>query len=50
MKKLNDSGVFHFWQLAAMSPQDAALVATDAKLGGRTTGWVAQSRSLLENA
>jgi small subunit ribosomal protein S2 len=49
VKKLNDAGVFHFWQLAAMSPQDVAKFDADAKLGNRTAGWATQARALLEN-
>ncbi|MCP8938219.1 30S ribosomal protein S2 [Alsobacter sp. SYSU M60028] len=51
-KKLNDAGIFHFWQLAAMSPADVATIDAAAKLGGRIEreGWNAQARALLENA
>ncbi|MFO1151317.1 MAG: 30S ribosomal protein S2 [Alsobacter sp.] len=51
-KKLNDAGIFHFWQIAAMGPAEVAQIDTAAKLGGRIDreGWVAQARSFLENA
>jgi small subunit ribosomal protein S2 len=51
-KKLNDAGIFHFWQIAAMGPSEVAQIDTAAKLGGRIDreGWVAQARSFLENA
>lgn len=50
VQKLNDGGVFHFWQLAAMSPEDVTKVDHDLKLGGRIDreGWVAQARDLAE--
>ena len=49
VKKLNDGGIFHYWQIAAMSDGDAAKVDADLKLGGRIArdGWVNQARSLL---
>ncbi|WP_293866248.1 30S ribosomal protein S2 [uncultured Alsobacter sp.] len=51
-KKLNDAGIFHYWQLAAATPADVAAIEAAAKLGGRIDreGWVAQARSLIENA
>jgi small subunit ribosomal protein S2 len=51
-KKLNDAGIFHFWQIAAMGPAEVAQIDTAAKLGGRIDreGWVAQARGFLENA
>ena len=49
VKKLNDGGVYHYWQLAAMTPADVAKVDADLKLNGRIErdGWVAQARALL---
>ncbi len=49
VKKLNDGGIFHYWQIAAMSDEDTAKVDADLKLGGRIArdGWVNQARSLL---
>jgi len=51
VKKLNDAGIFHFWQIAAMSPADVTKIDGSAKLGGRIDreGWVAQARGMLEN-
>ena len=51
-QKLNDAGIFHFWQLAAMSPEDAATVDRDLKLSGRLEreGWVNQARELVAGA
>ena len=50
-QKLNDGGIFHFWQLAAMSPADVSKVDRDLlKLAGRieSQGWVAQARDLAD--
>ncbi len=49
VKKLNEGGIFHYWQIAAMTPDDEAKVEADLKLGGRITrdGWINQARALL---
>ncbi|BDV35169.1 30S ribosomal protein S2 [Methylocystis iwaonis] len=49
VKKLNDAGVFHYWQIAAMTPGDVEKVDADLKLSGRIArdGWVDQARALL---
>jgi len=49
VKKLNEAGVFHYWQVAAMTPEDVAKLDGDLKFNGRIErdGWVAQARSLL---
>ncbi len=47
VKKLNDAGVFHYWQLAAMTAEDAAKLDGELKLNGRVSGWVDQARSLV---
>ena len=43
VKKLNDAGVFHYWQIAALTPEEAKKLDQDLKLGGRIErdGWVA---------
>ena len=48
--KLNEAGLFHFWQFAAMSPADEAAVDAQLKLSGRIVrdGWTAQARSLVD--
>jgi small subunit ribosomal protein S2 len=46
-KKLNDAGLFHYWQFAAMSAEDAAKVDADLKLNGKVGGWVEQARGLV---
>jgi len=47
VKKLNDAGIFHYWQIASMTPADAEKIDHDLKLGGRVErdGWVSQARS-----
>jgi small subunit ribosomal protein S2 len=49
VKKLNDAGVFHYWQVAAMTPEDVTKLDADLKFNGRIErdGWVNQARSLL---
>ena len=50
IQKLNDGGVFHFWQIAAMTPENAAKLDHDLKLGGKIEreGWIAQARELAD--
>ena len=49
VKKLNDAGVFHYWQIAAMTAEDAAKLDADLRFNGRIErdGWVNQARALL---
>jgi small subunit ribosomal protein S2 len=51
-KKLNEAGVFHYWQLGAMQPGDVAKLDADLKLNGRIErdGWVSQARAMIEAA
>jgi small subunit ribosomal protein S2 len=46
-KKLNDAGLFHYWQFAAMSAEDATKVDGELKLNGKVGGWVEQARGLI---
>ena len=52
VQKLNDAGIFHYWQLAAMKPEDVAQIDRDLKLSGRIDrdGWVQQARDLVAAA
>ncbi|WP_131117730.1 30S ribosomal protein S2 [Lichenihabitans psoromatis] len=52
VQKLNDAGVFHYWQLAAMKPEDITKLDHDLKLAGRIErdGWVQQARELMASA
>ena len=49
VKKLNDAGIFHYWQIGAMTAADAEKIDRDLKLNGRITrdGWINQARSLI---
>ena len=49
VQKLNDGGIFHYWQLAAMTPEDVTKVDRELKLSGRIDreGWVNQARELV---
>ena len=49
VKKLNDAGIFHYWQIAGMTQDDVHSVEQNLKLNGRITrdGWVNQARALL---
>ena len=45
-KKLNDLGIFHYWQIAAFSPEAAHTVGEEVGLPGRVGGWIAQAKEL----
>jgi small subunit ribosomal protein S2 len=49
VKKLNDAGIYHYWQIAAMTPEDSAKIDRDLKLAGRIErdGWINLARSLV---
>ncbi len=49
---LNDAGIFHYWQIAAMTDADVEKLDADLKLNGKIkqNGWVAQARQMLEAA
>jgi small subunit ribosomal protein S2 len=49
VKKLNDAGIFHYWQIAAMTPADAEKLDHDLKFSGRITrdNWVNLARALV---
>ncbi|HXY59923.1 MAG TPA: 30S ribosomal protein S2 [Methylocystis sp.] len=48
VKKLNDGGVFHYWQIAALTADEATKLDGDLKLGGRIArdNWIEQARAL----
>jgi small subunit ribosomal protein S2 len=52
VKKLNDHGVFHYWQIAALTDGEAAKLDADLKLNGRVgrDRWVEQARALVAGA
>ena len=49
-KKLNEAGIFHYWQVAAMRPEDVASIDARLKLNGRIDrdGWIGQARTLID--
>ena len=51
-KNLNEAGIFHYWQIAALAPADIAALDAELKLHGRIErdGWVAQARTLTDAA
>jgi small subunit ribosomal protein S2 len=51
-KKLNEAGVFHYWQIGAMGPDDVKKIDSELKLNGRIArdGWVAQARTMHDAA
>ena len=49
VKKLNEHGVFHYWQLAAMTPEEAVKLDADLRFNGRIARdkWTDQARALM---
>jgi small subunit ribosomal protein S2 len=45
-KKLNDLGIFHYRQIAGLSPDAAHQIGEEVGLPGRMEGWIAQSKEL----
>jgi small subunit ribosomal protein S2 len=45
-KKLNDLGIFHYWQLAGLSSDAARKIGEEVGLPGRMDGWIAQAKEL----
>jgi small subunit ribosomal protein S2 len=45
-KMLNDLGIFHFWQIAELAPDDAHKIGEEVGLPGRVEGWIAQAKQL----
>jgi small subunit ribosomal protein S2 len=43
-KKLNDLGVFHYWQIAELGPAAAHRIGEEVGLPGRIEGWIAQAK------
>jgi len=48
-KRLNEGGIFHFWQIAAMGEGDISTVDGELKLNGRIArgNWVVQAQNLM---
>ncbi len=49
VKKLNDAGIYHYWQIAAMTPENATKIDHDLRLAGRIErdGWIDLARGLV---
>jgi small subunit ribosomal protein S2 len=45
-KKLNDLGIFHYWQIAGLGPAAAHNIGEEVGLPGRVDGWIAQAKEL----
>ena len=52
VKKLNEHGVFHYWQIAAMTKEESDKLDADLKFNGRVArdNWADQARMLLASA
>ncbi|EFI50182.1 MAG: 30S ribosomal protein S2 [Bradyrhizobiaceae bacterium] len=49
-KKLNDLGVFHYWQIAELDHDTAHKIGEEVGLPARADGWVTQSKALTADA
>ena len=49
VKKLNEHGVFHYWQLAAMTPEEVTKLDADLRFNGGVARdkWTEQARALM---
>ncbi len=49
-QRLNDLGVYHFWQIADLEPEMAEALDRAARLSGRIAadGWIAAAKKLVE--
>ena len=45
-KKLNDLGVFHYWQIAGLGPAASHKIGEEVGLPGRVDGWIAHAKEL----
>ncbi len=45
-KRLNDLGIFHYWQLAELGAGAAHRIGEEVGLPGRVEGWIAQAKEL----
>jgi len=46
-KKLNDLGVFHYWQLAELGGADAEKIGEEVGLPGRIESWIAKAKEFV---
>jgi small subunit ribosomal protein S2 len=45
-KMLNDLGIFHYWQIAELGPNDAHRIGEEVGLPGRVDGWIGKAKEL----
>jgi small subunit ribosomal protein S2 len=45
-KKLNDLGIFHYWQIAALGPDVAHKIGEEVGLPARVESWITKSKEL----
>jgi small subunit ribosomal protein S2 len=45
-KMLNDLGIFHYWQIAELGPDDAHRIGEEVGLPGRVDGWIGKAKEL----
>jgi len=45
-KKFNDLGIFHYWQIASLTPKAAHKIGEEIGLPGRMEGWIAHAKQL----
>jgi small subunit ribosomal protein S2 len=45
-KKLNDLGIFHYWQIAGLGPAATHHIGEEVGLPGRVDSWIAQAKEL----
>jgi small subunit ribosomal protein S2 len=46
-KRLNDLGIFHYWQIADLGAEDARKIGEEVGLPGRVEGWIAQAKEFV---
>ena len=46
-KRLNDLGVFHYWQLTELDAEDAHKIGEEVGLPGRVDGWIAKAKEFV---
>ena len=49
-QKLNDLGIFHFWQIAELSATAAHNIGEEVGLPGRVEGWIARAKQQTAEA
>ena len=49
-KKLNDLGIFHYWQLAELDHDTAHKIGEEVGLSSRADAWVAKAKALTAEA